>query len=104
MSKKIIADLKDFNPKTTEIIGGEADFSKFPSITDLGVLLEIRGSANFRGSQIKSLGNLQTIGGFAIFKDSQVQDLGNLQTIGGYADFGNRTDLKADWEVKRKNK
>jgi hypothetical protein len=113
-----ITDLKDFDPKTTEIIDGDAYFDKFLSITDLGVLLEIRGSANFRGSQIKSLGNLQTIGGSVIFGYSQVQDLGDLKTIGGRAYFrnseirdlgnlrrvgdiiywGNRTDLKKQWE------
>jgi hypothetical protein len=82
-----ITDLKDFDPNTTEIFDGDADFSEFPSITDLGVLLEIRGDADFDDSQVKSLGNLQTIGSGAYFTDSQVQDLGNLHTIGGDADF-----------------
>jgi hypothetical protein len=118
MSKKIIADLKDFDPKTTEIIDGDANFSQFPSITDLGVLLEIRGNVIFSKSQIKSLGNLQTITGSVIFGYSQVQDLGDLKTIGGRAYFrnseirdlgnlrrvgdfiywGEKADLKKQWE------
>jgi hypothetical protein len=81
---KTITNLKDFCPKTTIVIDGDADFECYHEITDLGNLKEISGGAYFR--------------------DSQVQSLGNLQTIGGYADFGNRTDLKAEWEAKRKNK
>jgi hypothetical protein len=82
-----ITDLKDFDPKTTEIIDGDANFDEFPNITNLGVLLEIRGNAEFYGSKVEDLGNLQTIGGWADFFDSQVHSLGNLQTIGDYADF-----------------
>jgi hypothetical protein len=104
MTKKIITDLKDFDPKTTEIIDGDAFFFELPSITYLGVLLEITGDAYFPNSQVKDLGNLQTIRGYADFPYSQVQSLGNLQTIGGEIYWGNRTDLQAEWEVLRKNK
>ena len=116
-----ITDLKDFDPKTTIVIDGDADFECYPEITDLGNLKEITGCADFQksqvqnlgnlqtigdwayfqNSQVKDLGNLQTIGGWAYFHNSQFQDLGNLQKIGGYADFGNRLDLKAEWEVKQ---
>jgi len=86
---RIIFDLKDFDPNTTEIIDGDAYFEGFPNITDLGVLLEIRGSANFEDSQVEDLGNLQTIGGSAVFSGSKIQDLGKLQTIEGWATFTN---------------
>jgi len=86
---RIIFDLKDFDPNTTEVIGRDANFEGFPNITDLGVLLEIRGDANFHNSQVQSLGNLQKIGGYADFRNSQIQSLGNLQMIGGSTDFEN---------------
>ena len=54
-------------------------------------------------SQVEDLGNLTTIGISAYFENSQVESLGNLTTIEGSADFGERTDLEAEWE-KRKNK
>jgi hypothetical protein len=101
VSKKIITNLKDFDPKTTEIIDGNADFSEFQSINDLGVLLEIRGYAFFQDSQIQSLGKLQKICGNAYFRNSQVQNLGNLQTINGYIYWGNRADLKAEWRSRK---
>jgi hypothetical protein len=55
----------------------------------LGVLLEIRGDADFRQSQVEDLGNLQTIGGNADFSDSQLEGLGDLHTIEGSAEFRN---------------
>jgi len=101
MSNKIISDLKDFDPKTTEIIYGDADFSQFQNITDLGGLVAIKGYAFFQDSQIQSLGKLQKIEGDAYFKNSQVQNLGNLQTINGYIYWGNRADLKAEWRSRK---
>jgi hypothetical protein len=105
-----------------QTIGGFADFQD-SQVQSLGNLQTIGGYADFHNSQIKSLGNLQTIGGYADFRNSQIQSLGNLQTIGGDARFdniqvqslgnlqkigrdsywGERTDLKAEWE-SRENK
>jgi GNAT superfamily N-acetyltransferase len=84
---RVAMDLNEFNPKTTEIIIGDAYFedSQFQS---LGNLVTIGGGADFQNSQVQDLGNLQTIGGIADFEKSQVQSLGNLQTIGGDAYFG----------------
>jgi hypothetical protein len=48
------------------------------------------------------LGNLKEITGWADFRDSKVQDLGNLQTIGGDVSWGDKTDLKDDWESRQK--
>jgi len=79
-------DINEFNPNTTEIIIGDADFEN-SQVENLGNLQTIGGNADFRISQVQSLGNLQTIGRNAYFSDSQVQDLGNLQTIGGDANF-----------------
>ena len=121
---KTITNLKDFCPKTTIVINGDADFEDFPEITDLGNLQEIKGYADFRNSQVQDLGNLQRIGGWADFRNSKIQDLGNLQTIGGDAYFrdsqvqslgnlqtigcgayfGSRTDLRAEWKAKNKKK
>ena len=81
---KTITNLKDFCPKTTIVIDGNANFADFPNITDLGNLQEIKDDACFRGSKVQSLGNLQTIWGAAV--------------------FGNRTDLQAEWEAKQNNK
>jgi hypothetical protein len=81
---KTITNLKDFCPKTTIVIDGSADFKDYPEITDLG--------------------NLQEIKGYADFENSEVQSLGNLQTIWGAAVFGNRSNLKAEWEAKQNNK
>ena len=36
-----ITNLKDFDPNTTEIIDGDANFGMFPNITDLGVLFTV---------------------------------------------------------------
>ena len=77
---KTITNLKDFCPKTTIVIDGDASFKNYPEITDLGNLKEIKGNADFRNSKIQSLGN--------------------LQTIGGGADFGERTDLEAKWKKR----
>ena len=105
---KTITDLKDFCPKSTIVIDGDATFKDFPEITDLGNLQEIRGTAYFGNSKVQDLGNLQTIGGSAFFGFCQIKDLGNLQTIGGSAFFnayfGKRTDLQAEWEAKQNNK
>jgi hypothetical protein len=84
-----ITDLKDFDPNTTEIIDGDANFGMFPNITDLGVLSEIRGDADFFDSQVEDLGNLQIIRGDANFTDSILEGLGELHTIGGRAEFAN---------------
>ena len=84
-----------------QTIGGGANFEN-SQVESLGNLQTIGRYAYFQNSQIQSLGNLQKIGGSADFQDSKVKDLGNLQTIGGRAFFGNRTDLKAEWEQKQK--
>ena len=83
---RVAMDLNEFNPKTTEIIIGDAYFRN-SEVQDLGNLQTIGGDAFFRDSQIQDLGNLQTIGGYANFGYSQIQDLGNLQTISGSANF-----------------
>ena len=82
-----ITDLADFDPETTLVFDGDANFEDFPEITYLGNLQEIKGDGNFRNSQVQHLGNLQTIGGYTDFMNSRVQHLGNLQTIGDSADF-----------------
>jgi hypothetical protein len=101
MSKKVITDLKDFDPKTTKLINGDADFSQFQNITNLGGLLAIVGYAFFEDSQVQSLGNLQKIEGDAYFKNSQVQNLGSLRWIKGDIYWGNRADLKAEWRSRK---
>ena len=82
-----ITDLRDFDPNTTEIILGDANFGEFPNIIDLGVLSEIKGNADFFSSEIESLGNLKTIGGSADFENSRIRSLGRLKTIGGDVSF-----------------
>ena len=47
----------------------------------------ITGTADFRGSKIKSLKNLQFIGKDAYFSKSEIRDLGLLKIIGGNAHF-----------------
>jgi hypothetical protein len=84
----VIMSVGGFNPKTTKVIFGDADFEN-SKVQSLGNLQTIGGDANFRGSKIQDLGNLLTIGGFAIFRGSKIQDLGNLLTIGGFANFEN---------------
>ena len=110
------------NSQITELgqlqsIGGDADFYD-SEVTNLSQLQSIGGSANFSNSQITDLGELQSIGGYVLFGYSQVTDLGKLQSIGGYADFkdsqiidlknlieiggkiewGEREDLKRQWD------
>ena len=107
MAKSVVAfSLEEFDPTYTRVLVGDANF-KYTDLTNLGTLEVITGFAYFQGSQydsqVKSLGNLTTIGGYADFRNSQVKSLGQLTTIGGSVYFGNRTDLKAEWE-KRKNK
>ena len=85
---RVAMDVNEFNPKTTEIIIGDANF-KDSQFQDLGNLVTIGGGAFFSNSQVQYLGNLQTIGGDATFYDSQFQSLGKLQTIGGAAYFEN---------------
>ena len=83
---RVAFDINEFNPKTTEIIIGDADFRN-SEVQDLGNLVTIGGDATFYDSQVQSLGNLQTIGGYAAFENSKIQSLGKLQTIGGIAIF-----------------
>jgi GNAT superfamily N-acetyltransferase len=92
--------ITDLSNLTT--IGGDAVFGNSP-IMDLVNLQTIGGDAYFNDSQITDLGNLTTIEGDAYFEYSEIMDLGNLQTIGGRADFGDREDLKEEWE-RRQNK
>ena len=84
---RVAFNINEFNPKTTEIIIGDAYFRN-SQVQDLGNLQTIGGTADFKNSQVQDLGNLQTIGGTADFRESQIQSLGNLQTIGGSAYFG----------------
>ena len=84
-----ITDLADFDPETTIVIDGDANFADYPEITDLGNLQKITGDGNFENSQVLNLGNLQTIGWIADFQNSKIITLGNLQTIVGFADFRN---------------
>jgi hypothetical protein len=82
-----ITDLKDFNPNTTKVIDGDANFGDYPDITYLGVLEEINGNASFHKSGVKNLGQLQTIWGDADFGFSQIKTLKKLKLIDGNADF-----------------
>ena len=92
-----ITDLADFDPETTLVFDGDADFADYPEITDLGNLQKITGDAYFDESEVQDLGNLQIIGNVAIFKKSKVKDLGNLQRIGSRSYFGKRIDLQKQW-------
>ena len=118
---EIATSVKDFNPKKTKLIDGDADFRN-TQVINLSQLTTIGGHADFRDSQVTDLGQLTTIGGYADFEDSEITDLGNLQSIGGWANFrntqitdlgkleyigeiiyfGNREDLKKQWEEKEK--
>jgi hypothetical protein len=82
-----ITDLNDFDPNTTEIIDGDACFFDYPHITNLGVLREIKGTADFTNSKVRDLGNLETILGGANFGESRIENLGKLKTIKGFANF-----------------
>jgi hypothetical protein len=95
-----ITDLADFDPETTLVFDGDADFADYPEITDLGNLQTITGDAYFDDSEVQDLGNLQIIQGVAIFKRSKVKDLGNLQRIGSSSYFGKRIDLQKQWEKR----
>ena len=83
-------------------IEGRGIFLK-SKVKNLGNLQNIGGNASFVSSKIKDLGILTTIGGDAYFGNSQITHLGNLTTIGGSAFFGEREDLKEEWE-RRQNK
>ena len=83
-------------------IEGGLDISK-TKIKSLGNLTTIFGNADFSNSEVENLENLTMIGGYADFQGSKIKDLGNLTTIRGTTIFGDRTDLRAEWE-KRKNK
>jgi hypothetical protein len=89
------SEIKDLGNLTT--IGRDANFYQ-SQIMDLRNLETIGRNAYFNDSEVKSLGNLRTILGNADFWDSQVENLGNLNTIKGYVNFGERTDLEAEWE------
>jgi hypothetical protein len=83
MAKSVVAfSLREFDPTYTRVFIGYANFTN-SKITDLGTLEAIIGKCNFGYSEVK--------------------DLGNLTTIGGDVYFGDRIDLKKEWE-KRKNK
>ena len=61
----------------------------------------IFGKAFFSNSQITDLGNLERIGGDANFSNSQVTDFGNLEKIYGEISWGDREDLKQQYEVRQ---
>lgn len=106
-----IADsIRDFNPKKTKLIDGNADFTD-SEITDLGTLEVINGEARFEGSKIQDLGNLKIINGDAKFYRSKIKNLGNLTIIGGMAhisdteikDLGNLTAILAHAKFMNNN-
>ncbi len=90
------------NSKVTSLgelkkIGENAFFAK-SQITSLENLQKIGEDVSFYGSQITSLGKLQEIGGKAYFVNSKIELLGELRKIGGEIEWGDREELKKQYE------
>ena len=106
--QKIGKDAYFGNSRITDLenlqeIGGSADF--YESVVErLGKLQKIGKNADFEGTRITTLENLQEIGGFAVFANSQITDLGNLQNIKGKIKWGNKVELKKQYEEIQERK
>ena len=74
-------------------IKGDADF-RFSELTKSDDLRRIGGNANFTYSEVKNLNNLKSISGNAYFSFSKIENLNNLESVGGDAYF---------WHVKIEN-
>lgn len=102
-----IGDMKfsktDYEICPYKVILGRANFLG-SQITDLGNLKIIKGGANFYGSQVTNLGNLQVIENYADFSESKITDLGMLQTINGMIFWGDRDDLRMQYEARQAEK
>ena len=84
-------------------IGGNAYFGS-SKITSLGKLQKIGRDAFFNFSQITDLGKLREIGGNAHFCHSKITSLRNLQKIGGKIEWGDREELKKQYEEMQERK
>ena len=68
----------------------------FQSVKNIG------GDANLQLSELEDLGDLMSIGGVADFTASKVKSIGKLIKILGEVKWGERTDLKQQYEEKRR--
>ena len=84
-------------------IGKDAYFGN-SRITDLENLQEIGESADFYESVVERLGNLQKIEKNADFEGTRITTLENIQNIKGKIKWGNKVELKKQYEEIQERK